>query len=88
MAIDTDRTRGALWGQAVGDALGTTQEFERPSGRKAFPALNDGPQTDIVGGGPFRLEPGQVTDDTQMAVCLADSLAARGRFDAAAPTSP
>jgi ADP-ribosylglycohydrolase len=47
-----------------------------------FPALNDGPQTDIVGGGPLGLAAGQVTDDTHMAICLASSLAARGTFDA------
>jgi ADP-ribosylglycohydrolase len=78
-----DRARGALYGQAIGDALGTTQEFTRPRDRRPFPELNLGPQTGLVGGGPFGLEAGQVTDDTQMAVCLADSLAARGRFDAA-----
>ena len=36
---------------------------------------------DIVGGGPFRLEPGQWTDDTSMALCLATSLIERGEFD-------
>jgi ADP-ribosylglycohydrolase len=70
---DLDRARGVLWGQAVGDALGTTHEFAR------YPIAID----DIVGGGPFGLKPGQVTDDTHMAVCLAESLAERGRHDAA-----
>ncbi|MBI2376724.1 MAG: ADP-ribosylglycohydrolase family protein [Deltaproteobacteria bacterium] len=75
-----DRAKGALYGQAVGDALGTTQEFSAPTARP-FPELNLGPQTGIVGGGPFRVRPGQVTDDTQLAACLASSLAERGRFD-------
>jgi len=67
------RFRGALVGLAVGDALGTTVEF-RPPG--SFP-----PVTDMVGGGPFGLPPGAWTDDTSMALCLADSLLARRGFD-------
>jgi len=70
-----DRYRGALLGLAVGDALGTTLEF-RPPGTFA-------PIDDMVGGGPFRLEPGQWTDDTSMALCLAESLVACRGFDAA-----
>ena len=35
----------------------------------------------MVGGGPFGLEPGQWTDDTSMALCLAESLVERGGFD-------
>ncbi len=63
-----DRAIGALLGLAVGDAVGTTLEFER---RDQCPPL-----TDMVGGGPFRLKPGEWTDDTSMALCLADSLLA------------
>jgi ADP-ribosylglycohydrolase len=58
---------------AVGDALGTTYEFERID-QPAYPTLATGPATDVVGGGPFNLVAGQVTDDTQMAICLARSL--------------
>ena len=36
----------------------------------------------MIGGGPFNLEPGQWTDDTSMALCLAASLIERGEFDA------
>lgn len=61
-----ERFRGCLIGLAVGDALGTTLEFSPPG----FFA----PMTDMVGGGPFRLLPGQWTDDTSMALCLAESL--------------
>jgi ADP-ribosyl-[dinitrogen reductase] hydrolase len=61
-----DRAVGAMVGLAVGDALGTTLEF-RP--RDSYEPL-----TDLVGGGPFRLQPGQWTDDTAMALALADSL--------------
>jgi ADP-ribosylglycohydrolase len=67
------RYRGALLGLAAGDALGTTIEFKSPG---SFTPL-----TDIVGGGPFQLEPGQWTDDTSMAMCLAESLITRDGFD-------
>ena len=69
----SDRFRGALIGLAVGDALGTTVEF-RPRG--SFE-----PVTDMIGGGPFQLKPGQWTDDTSMALCLAASLAECGGFN-------
>jgi len=69
-----DRFRGCLLGLAVGDALGTTVEFRR---RGTFEPL-----TDVVGGGPFRLEAGEWTDDTSMALCLASSLLEQGGFDA------
>jgi ADP-ribosyl-[dinitrogen reductase] hydrolase len=68
-----DRYRGALLGLATGDALGTTLEF-RPPG--TFDAIDD-----VVGGGPFRLPAGAWTDDTSMALCLAESLVERGGFD-------
>jgi ADP-ribosyl-[dinitrogen reductase] hydrolase len=64
-----DRAVGALLGLAVGDAVGTTLEFR---GRDTYPPL-----TDMVGGGPFRLARGQWTDDTAMALALADSLLAQ-----------
>lgn len=80
--MNLDRAKGALWGQAIGDAVGTTQEFHRPREVIAFPALALEPQTDLVGGGPFRLEAGQITDDTQMAICLSESLVACGGYDA------
>ena len=48
----------------------------------AFPELATGPLHEVVGGGPFHVAPGQVTDDTQLACCLAASLLARGGFDA------
>lgn len=75
------RARGALLGLAVGDAMGTTTEFKVLPAPE-FPILADGPQTGIVGKGPFSLRPGQVTDDTQMASCLAASLLELGDFSA------
>lgn len=67
-----NRSRGALLGLAVGDAIGTTVEF--------MPRGSFAPLTDMVGGGPFNLQPGQWTDDTSMALCLAASLIDNG-FD-------
>ena len=61
-----DRALGAFIGLAVGDALGTTIEFQR---RDSYRHIND-----MLGGGPFLLQPGEWTDDTSMALCLADSL--------------
>lgn len=68
-----DHARGALLGLAVGDALGTTLEFQSPGTSE--------PITDMIGGGPFGLEPGQWTDDTSMALCLAESLIESRGFD-------
>ncbi|WP_395673146.1 ADP-ribosylglycohydrolase family protein [Inquilinus sp.] len=69
-----DRARGAFVGLAVGDALGTTLEF---STRDSLPLHRE-----MTAGGPFGLQAGQWTDDTSMALALADSLIARGGFDA------
>jgi ADP-ribosylglycohydrolase len=68
---DRNRYLGSLIGLAVGDALGTTIEFTEYGKFK--------PITDMVGGGPFDLEPGQWTDDTSMALCLVS----RGRLNPA-----
>lgn len=72
MTTRDQHAQGALLGLAVGDAIGTTVEF-KPRGSFA-------PVTDMVGGGPFDLAPGQWTDDTSMALCLATSLLEHG-FD-------
>lgn len=68
-----DRFRRCLLGLAAGDALGTTLEFRSPG---TFDPIDD-----MVGGGPFDLQPGQWTDDTSMALCLATSLLECGGFD-------
>ena len=75
MISTRDRYVGAMLGLACGDAVGTTVEFS-PRGSFA-------PVTDMTGGGPFRLQAGQWTDDTSMALCLAESLLTKGGFDPA-----
>lgn len=69
-----DRSRGMLLGLACGDAVGAAVEFKA---RGSFP-----PVTELLGGGKFRLAPGEWTDDTSMALCLADSLLACDGFNA------
>ncbi|MFO3705594.1 ADP-ribosylglycohydrolase family protein [Xanthomonas codiaei] len=73
--LERARFRGCLLGLAVGDALGTTLEFQAPG---SFTPIDD-----MRGGGPFALRAGQWTDDTSMALCLAHSLLHRQGFDAA-----
>jgi ADP-ribosyl-[dinitrogen reductase] hydrolase len=73
-AAARDRAVGALLGLAVGDALGTTLEF---STRDALPW-----HSEITGGGPFALAAGVWTDDTSMALALADSLESDPLLDA------
>jgi ADP-ribosyl-[dinitrogen reductase] hydrolase len=72
--LQLDRYLGCLLGLACGDAIGTSVEFS-PRGSFA-------PVTGMRGGGPFQLKPGQWTDDTSMALCLAESLLTKGGFDA------
>ena len=74
MRMRQDKARGTLLGLAVGDALGSTLEFSRPT--------PDSPlHTEIVGGGPFKISPGAHTDDTCMAMAMATSLLERNGFD-------
>ena len=69
-----ERYLGCLVGLAVGDAMGTVLEFKA---RGAFE-----PVTGMLGGGPFHLQPGEWTDDTSIALCLAESLMEKQGFDA------
>lgn len=66
----TDRKRGCLVGLAVGDALGAAIEFQSPGSFE--------PVTDYRSGGPHGLAPGEWTDDTSMALALADSISEVG----------
>lgn len=68
------RYRGAMMGLATGDALGVPGEFQP---RGAYQKI-----TEMIGGGPFHLKPGEWTDDTSMALCLGKSLIDKNGFDA------
>src|SRR3954470_20242735 len=65
-----DRRRGALIGLADGDALGAAVEFKAPG--------TFAPVTGYRSGGPHGLNAGEWTDDTSMALALADSIATAG----------
>ena len=69
-----ERFLGALLGLAVGDAVAAATQYKRP-GKFA-------PVGDLLGGGPFDLPRGGWSDDTAMALCLAESLLEREGFDA------
>jgi len=68
------RARASFLGLAVGDALGATVEFMTAGEIKA----TYGVHRKMVGGGWLKLRPGQVTDDTQMSMCIARSIATVG----------
>ncbi len=73
--IIRDRYHGVMLGLAVGDALGASVQYRAPG---SFTPLGD-----MLGGGPFEMPRGGWTDDTAMALCLAESLVERGDFDPA-----
>ncbi|TFV62307.1 UNVERIFIED_ORG: hypothetical protein E4P37_17530 [Bacillus sp. AZ43] len=78
------RVAGALVGSAVGDALGAPFEFGPPGAFSArFPVPARGSATEMCGGGPQGREPGEFTDDTQMALLVAESLVASDGLDEA-----
>ncbi|WP_029433127.1 ADP-ribosylglycohydrolase family protein [Blastococcus sp. URHD0036] len=80
----SSRAAGALVGSAVGDALGAPFEFGSPGQFTAhFPVPARGSKTEMCGGGSLGWEPGEFTDDTQMALMLAGSLVDRGGLEEA-----
>ena len=72
--VSEEQFAGCMLGLACGDALGATVEFlSRDEIRTRYGQLRD-----IIGGGWLRLAPGEVTDDTQMTTCIAESIVATG----------
>jgi ADP-ribosyl-[dinitrogen reductase] hydrolase len=69
-----ERFLGSLVGLAVGDAVAAATQYRRPG--------SFAPVGDLIGGGPFALPRGGWSDDTAMALCLADSLLETNGFDA------
>ena len=69
-----ERFLGTMFGLAVGDAVAAATQFRRPG---TFSPIGD-----MLGGGPFDLPRGAWSDDTAMALCLAESLLERDGFDA------
>lgn len=73
---------GALYGLAVGDALGARYEFLRSEAAidKIEEDMVDG-FLPILGGGPFNISKGQVTDDTEMMISLLNAIAKIKHYD-------
>ncbi len=71
------RSRSVLLGVAVGDALGAPVEFMTPGEI----AAKHGRLSEMVGGGWLRLKAGQVTDDTEMTLCVARGIIKSGEWD-------
>ena len=72
-----DRFRGALLGLAAGEALGAPAEF-----LTAEQVVEKyGVVTEMIGGGVYEVAPGEITDATEMMLCLAESLADNGHFE-------
>lgn len=61
---------GSLVGFAIGDAMGATTEFMSEKDIKK----TLGQVTDIIGGGWLNLKAGEVTDDTQMTLCVCEAI--------------
>ncbi|AVL19106.1 ADP-ribosylglycohydrolase [Enterobacter cloacae] len=70
--VSRDNALGALVGLAVGDAVGTTLEFKARDSENV---------SDMQGGGPFMLYAGEWTDDTSMALCVAETYLAENRMN-------
>ncbi len=72
-----ERAKAAFLGLALGDALGATTEFLLPGEIRYKYKLHN----KIIGGGWLNLKPGQVTDDTQMSLCIARAIDEAGGWD-------
>lgn len=77
MADIENKFKGTLAGLAVGDALGAPLEFMSFSQIQ----IKHGTVTEMLGGGWLGLRRGECTDDTAMMMCLAESLADKGKLE-------
>lgn len=77
----TDRAQGAWLGQLTGDSLGSLVEFLSPGEiARRYPAG----VRQLADGGTWNTLAGQPTDDSEMAILLADTLLTHGKYDHAA----
>ena len=76
-SMDDDRAEGVMLGLACGDALGRPVEFQSSQQIEA----EYGTLTEMVGQGTWRQPAGTLTDDTEQALCIAESLVERAAFD-------
>lgn len=73
-----DRAYGTLLGQCIGDALGAQVEF---SSRATIHQRYPGGVREMTGGGPHNTLPGQITDDSELALALARAIVEKGHFE-------
>lgn len=76
------KIKGAFYGFAIGDAMGATTEFMSHSEIEE----KYGIVKDIIGGGWLHLQAGEITDDTQMTICVCKAL--ENTIDITNPTKP
>lgn len=77
--MNVDKFKGVLLGTGIGDALGAPYEMMK---RDDILDSNDGEEVrEMVGGGWLKVRPGETTDDTAMALCIARSLVKMEAFD-------
>ena len=72
--LDASKAHGALFGAAVGDALGAPLEFLSPRTEYNF-------VKDYVGGGMLKWRPGETTDDTKMALGIMKMYQDHGEYN-------
>lgn len=77
--MDTDKATGLLLGLACGDALGRPVEFKSAERIER----EHGAVTEMLGSGSHNKPPGTITDDTELGLCIAQSLVDCGGFDPA-----
>jgi ADP-ribosyl-[dinitrogen reductase] hydrolase len=80
-----DLIKGAIWGTIVGDALGSRYEFleHYEATEQIKKDMDNNNKLKILGGGPFNLLAGQVSDDSEMTLCLLQALSFHKKYDQA-----
>lgn len=81
--LNKEGIKGTIWGVLVGDALGVRYEFMENSEatEQLTKDLNQSTKLQILGGGPFNLKPGQISDDSEMTLCLLQSIIHNKKYD-------
>lgn len=77
MNPELNRAQGCLAGLCAGDALGSQFEFMHPGNLRH---LDDRELGMMIGSSIFHSKPGQITDDAEMALCLANSIIHEGEY--------
>ena len=76
-----NRARSCIYGAMIGDALGSTMEFTTSEKAKEILEKYNNFKNGLVGKGPFNLKPGQITDDSEMAIAIMKAINQDGHYD-------